>query len=565
MNLELDKDYLADALNGYMKRFPELVANNINKKIDMPIRITYDDVFMCVKMQELHALNVSTDEGGLVANTGLVLGTTHTFAKVKEWKAPFGTWADIPGINKTSIKVALELAERDARDHLGSFLTDSGQTSGFPLKNGDYNFDVNLDAKIDSKYDIRTADIRSIGKELINLGQMVKEASNGQLKKVYADVYSTLDLKLIGNSAGGLTFQEIPRTRVAIRTIAYPKRIVDATNYFIGSKDSIIGAACGLDIFYDLMDSKFGSIEDITANIAEESVDFFYNSIPIDKIGWKPHKRIKVLLNPGVAGLFAHEALGHHVEQDLEDEQYGARFLRDCIGDKVSAKKLSIKFDPSYVVDGWHPYGSYFYDDEGTKGIPTHIIKNGVAMDTLTDLSFAKAYDSKPNGHAMLDYIRMSNLIIDDNQGVNPDELFEDIKGKGFYIKSGHGGFTSEIMKQARLMIDSLYFVDRQGELKPIAPLAPPFSKIRSKLAMIGFNLSMDSMDILHNVSALGKNVSSVGEPYKMPFPGAGHCGKEGEWTPTSHGGAYMLLDDILLTKNELDAPRKCLFFKKKK
>jgi len=564
MNLEQNKDYLADALSGYMKKFPLVVANNVNKKIEMPTKITSDDIFMCVKLQELHALNVSTDEYGLVANTGLVMGTTHTFAKIKEYLAPFGTWADTPGINKNSIKVALELAERDAREYLGGFLTDSGQTNGFPLKNSDYNFDINLEARIDSKYDIRTADINALGKELSDLSQMVKDASKGQLKKVYADVYSTLDFKLIGNSAGGLTFQELPRTRVAIRTIAYPKRIVDASNYFIGSKDSVIGAACGLEIFNDLMDSKFYPIEDLVKQIADESVDFFYNSVPIDKIGWKPHKRIDVLLNPDVAGLFAHEALGHHVEQDLEDEQYGARFLRDCIGDKVSTKKLSIKFDPSHTIGNWHPYGSYFYDDEGTKGIATHIIKNGVATDTLTDLSYANAYGSKPNGHAMLDYIRMSNLIIGDNYGVNPDELFEDIKGKGFYIKSGHGGFTSEIMKQARLMIDSLYFVDRHGELKPIAPLAPPFSKIRSKLAMIGFNLSIDSMDMLHNIKALGKDTTSVGEPFKMPFPGSGHCGKEGEWSPTSHGGAYMLLEDILLTKNELDAPRKCLFFKKK-
>jgi len=563
ISLENDKHYLADALSGYLKRFPEIIARDINKKMDVSKDITANEIFMCIKLQELHGLTVSTYDKGIVSNTGYNLGTTHTFAKIKEGRGSFGTWADVPGIDKTSIKIAAELAERDARDYLGNYLSDSGQVSGFDLKNNDYKFDVNLEAKINSDYDIRTADINAISKDLINLSRMVKDAAKGQLKKVYADVFSTLDFKLIGNSAGGLTWQQIPRTRVAIRTIAYPKRIVDASNYFIGSKDSVIGATSGLDIFYDLMDSKFGPIEDIAKNIADESIGFFYESIPIDKTSWKPHKRTDMLLSPDVAGLFAHEALGHHVEQDLEDEQYGARFLRDSIGEKVSSKKLSVKFDPQYKCGKWHPYGSYFYDDEGTKGLATHIIKDGVAIDTLTDLSFAKAYNSKPNGHSMLDYVRMSNLVINDSRGVDPNGLFEDLKGKGFYIKSGHGGFTSEIMKQARVMIDSLYFIDRHGELKPIAPLAPPYSKIRSKLAMVGFNLSVDSMDILHNVGAVGKNVTSVGEPFNMPFPGSGHCGKEGEWSPTSHGGAYLLLNDILLTKNELDAPRKCLFFKK--
>jgi len=61
----------------------------------------------------------------------------------------------------------------------------------------------------------------------------------------------------------------------------------------------------------------------------------------------------------------------------------------------------------------------------------------------------------------------------------------------------------------------------------------------------------------------VGKNKPIYGK--ELNILGDGYCGKEGETTPTSSGGAYLLFEDIMLTKNELDAPRKCLFLNKDK
>jgi hypothetical protein len=210
----------------------------------------------------------------------------------------------------------------------------------------------------------------------------------------------------------------------------------------------------------------------------------------------------------------------------------------------------------------YYPYGSYFYDDECTKAMDTPIIKNGIAIDTLTDLTHAKLYGTKSNGHSLIDYIRMSNLVIDDKDGVNPEELFEDIKGEGYYVKGVAGGYTSEVVKQSRLFVDSIYFIDKDMNLVPIATLAPPASHKREKLARISFNLSIDSFDILHKTREIGKCKSIFGEN-ELNVLGSGHCGKDGELTPTAEGGAYLLFDDLMLTKNELDAPRKNLFLKK--
>ena len=115
-------------------------------------------------------------------------------------------------------------------------------------------------------------------------------------------------------------------------------------------------------------------------------------------------------------------------------------------------------------------------------------------------------------------------------------------------------------MKQARVKVDSLYFIDKNTNIVPIATLTVPSSVKRNNLARIGFNFSIDSFDILHKTTGIGKNIPIWETDFTQTL-NAGHCGKDGEWSPTSSGGAYLMFEDLMLTKNELDAPRPVLFF----
>ena len=250
---------------------------------------------------------------------------------------------------------------------------------------------------------------------------------------------------LIANTGGALIYQKIPRTIIQVQTFAYPESVLE-------SKRFRFGVSNGMDFFYDLLDSKIIDFDDILNDITKESVDFFYNSKTIESTGFKTYQGVDLLMAPKAAGVFTHEALGHHVEQDLEDAESGARFLRDHIGEKVSDGNLSIRFNPRHK-NKYYGFGTYFYDDEGTRAFSTDIIKNDIAIDTLTDLSSASLYNVKPNAHSRGDWIRMSNLIIDDKNGLPPDELFEQIAGKGYYIKRAYSGYTSGALKQARIFI----------------------------------------------------------------------------------------------------------------
>jgi len=558
---EKDKDYFADYIAKILKEYPTIISNSLRKKTDMPISITDNEIFICVKLLDRFEFNLSTYNKGVISPCGLNFETSHSFAKIKEGFGEFSGWFDYPGISEKSIQIAVDFAEKRAREALSEFIGEKGEVKGIVLKNDDYKFDVSLNNEFKTKYDIRNADMSELIKESVNLCNIIKDKSKGKIKRVYVDIRSELNLMLLGNSAGGLVFQKIPRTILYFITEAYPHGIIDPSSIFFGKKGFSYGGVIGLDIFHDLLDSKYFDIDNMLNDIVEESIDFLYNSIPIEKTGFKTYKPIKAVLSPQAAGIFVHETLGHHVEQDLEDISYGARFLRDYIGEQVSSKHLSISFNPMYNKNQlYRPYGSYFYDDECTKAMDTPIIKDGIAIDTLTDLTYAKTYNVKPNAHSLKDYIRMSNLIIDDKKGVNPEEIFEEIKGEGYYIKSIRSGYTSEITKTSRVDIGSLYFIDKNMELMPIATLASPSSKKRKGLAMINYNLSIDSFDILHKTKRIGKNIPIFGQKSFIPLLNAGHCGKESELTATSEGGAYLLLEDLLLTKNESDAPRKNLF-----
>lgn len=558
--LETDKEYLGDYLSKKLKEYPKIIANSVSK---IGQKIKPNEVFIITKLLEKYKLKVSTYHKGILSPTTREFETAHTFAKVKEGAAGFSTLTDYPGINKRSIQIAIDLAEKDARSELSNFIGEEGQVREIYLRNDDYKFDISMNNEIRSDYDIQTVNMDDLSKHLIELAKSIKEKSKGEIKIVYADLASELDVTLMGNSGGALIYQKIPRTTLNFTTVAFPKRIVD-TLRFTGTKSFSFGAATGLDMFYDFLDGKHINRDDFLQNIVDESIGFFYKSIPIEKTPYKPYSSVNAIFHPHAAGIFVHEALGHHIEQDLEDESYGARFLRDHIGDIVSSDYISIAFNPTYNKNQlYRPFGTYFYDDECVKGRNTPIITKGMAINTLNNLYHSKVYGVQPNGHCLLDFIRMSNLIIDDKPGINAEQLFEDIRGDGFYIKHVHGGYTSEITKQARVFVDSMYFINKECELIPIATLTPPASGKRRGSAIIAFNLSIDSTDILHKVIAIGKNKPVYGDPTWMNILCKGHCGKEGELTPTAEGGAYLLMSDLLITKNELDAPRRNLFFKK--
>ena len=151
--------------------------------------------------------------------------------------------------------------------------------------------------------------------------------------------------------------------------------------------------------------------------------------------------RFPVVLDPKLAGVITHEAIGHLSEADL---------IRD---DPAVAKMLPLgrKVGPSCLTvgdDGRAPglRGTLPFDDEGTPTQKTLLIQNGEVVGHLHSRETAAAMSEQPTGNARaLSYrhppiVRMTNTYIAQGTG-HLDDLLADIE-LGVYASDAAAGRT---------------------------------------------------------------------------------------------------------------------------
>jgi len=148
------------------------------------------------------------------------------------------------------------------------------------------------------------------------------------------------------------------------------------------------------------------------------------------------------VLNPFLAGVFAHEAFGHFSEADIV-ERYPAMREKMALGARLGSEALSI------VDDATTPglIGFYRYDDEGVPVRRTPLMENGVLCGRLHSRRTAALFGEPISGHAVAeDYrfdpiVRMGTIYIEPGEP-SFDELVERL-GDGLYVVDCKGGQTS--------------------------------------------------------------------------------------------------------------------------
>ncbi len=147
-----------------------------------------------------------------------------------------------------------------------------------------------------------------------------------------------------------------------------------------------------------------------------------------------------VVLSSMLAGIMAHESVGHPFEADRilgrEAAQAGMSYLKDLKSNKIGSSAVSVIDDPTLPNSN----GFFQIDDEGIKARPKYLIKNGEINELLQDRFSSPKYNTKSNGSARaMSYnrepiIRMSNTFFQPGN-ISFNELIEDIK-EGIYFKS---------------------------------------------------------------------------------------------------------------------------------
>jgi len=229
--------------------------------------------------------------------------------------------------------------------------------------------------------------------------------------------------------------------------------------------------------------------------------------------------RTTVVVDGELAGVFAHEAVGHAAESDLVAA--GESCFRGRLGERVGVEGLTIHDDST--IQG--AFGSFPFDDNGVAGSDKPLVRDGVLVGYLCDREHAATQGMEPNGAARAQdfrhrpLVRMSNTMIEPGDHAE-EEVFDGIRD-GVFCKGSRGGQVDT----AR----GTYLFNAQEAYRIVD------GEVREPLRDV--SLTGEVLHTLHNIEALG-DVQRLGDP--------GYCGK-GQWVPVCDGGPLVRIRDCLV------------------
>jgi TldD protein len=227
-----------------------------------------------------------------------------------------------------------------------------------------------------------------------------------------------------------------------------------------------------------------------------------------------------VVLDPILAGVFAHEAFGHLSEADHVYENEKLREIM-VLGRKFGDKHLNIV--DGAAVPGLR--GSYKYDDEGVPATKTYLIREGILESRLHSRETAAKMLEKTTGNARaINYsfppiVRMTNTYIEPGT-LSFEDIIADIK-EGIYARDWYGGTTS--LEMFTFSAAEAYRI-RNGK---IAELLRPVVLSGNVFATLG-------------------NIDAIGNDLEMNQGGG--CGKRGQVPlPVSNGSPHIRISRCLI------------------
>lgn len=310
----------------------------------------------------------------------------------------------------------------------------------------------------------------------------------------YADI--TRD-KAFANTEGAEIEETLVTVRVTGSVIAEADGLTQTVRVHFGGSDG------------------FGRMRDREALVEERT------RIALDLLDARPVEpgTYSVIMDPALAGVFAHEAFGHFSEADLVQDAPSMR-ERMRLGAKLGTEGLSIVDDPTLV----RQLGHYVYDDEGVTARRTPLMQDGVLVGRLHSRRTAADFEEPLTGHCVAeDYryapiVRMGTIFIEPRHATF-DELLEEL-GDGVYVCNPMGGQTSG---------ENFTFGAQYGYL---------VRNGRRQHMLRDLNLSGDLYRTLESIRRIGDD---------LKLSETGGCGKGQMNFRSCNGGPHVLADGIVI------------------
>jgi TldD protein len=195
-----------------------------------------------------------------------------------------------------------------------------------------------------------------------------------------------------------------------------------------------------------------GQIEDTwpSFDALESRLEEAYAHLKNKCSGVAPEAGVKeVILDSKLAGILAHEAIGHTTEADIV---LGGSVAGDFINQKVASPLISL-VDYAHTVEGKPCPLPVYFDDEGVEARDTVIIENGMLKNFMHSRESASHFGHEATGHSRAwgfndePLIRMRNTAILPGQS-KLEEMIASVEDGYYLIDHGNGqaDSTSEFM-----------------------------------------------------------------------------------------------------------------------
>jgi TldD protein len=339
--------------------------------------------------------------------------------------------------------------------------------------------------------------------EMLHLANRVARSIDRSVQQVRVVYSSKVQRVVTANTAGQSSMEERVSTVFLVHVVVRKDDTIQ-TGY------EPVAEARGFEML-----SK-DRVEEIASRAAKRAVDLLY-ARPA------PSGTMTVVLSSSAGGTMIHEAVGHGLEADLAQE--GLSVYSGKIGRVVASNMISIIDDATIESRR----GSFFFDDEGTPGQRTVLVKDGILKGYMYDrlAAMKDGVQSTGNGrresYRYTPITRMTNTFIDTG-GSDPDEIIRSVEKGLFVVKMG-GGQVDTVNGNFVFEVSEGYLLDK-GHIADMvrgATLIGNGPKVMREIDMVGTDLGF----------------------------GIGTCGKDGQGVPVSDAQPTLRIPQIVVGGTE--------------
>lgn len=243
-----------------------------------------------------------------------------------------------------------------------------------------------------------------------------------------------------------------------------------------------------------------------------------------DKLNYKEglSGTFDVILDPDLAGLLAHEAIGHACEADAIYNKQS--ILADKLGTKLAPSFINLVDNPDPTKE--NRFGGLYYDDEGFIAKNKELIKEGKLNEYITNTRYSQLMKINNNGGSRAETFnnnaipRMTNTyFLPGNKTLN--ELIGTMKN-GVLLSKGSGGQVDPALGTYQFGVKEANII-KNGKINE---------------TRVNLSFSGNILDSLKNIVDLSK-----AEKERSP----GFCGKGGQTANVTCFGPYMLIKNVRL------------------